>query len=248
MGTRLNKYIAECGFCSRRHADELITQGRVRINSIIAKQGAQVEVNDIVTIDGKALTGGAKNICLLLHKPIQVVSTAKDPEGRMTVLDLLPPKYKDMRLYPVGRLDYFSEGLIILTNDGDLANTLMHPKHDLPRVYNVRVRNEGNYSIEEILDTMARGMRLNDGTLLAPVQTEIFAERMKDMPEYDIEFVLYQGVNRQIRRMCQESGLVILRLMRVAHGPLSLGNLAPEEVYELSEEELYSLKQDLKYT
>lgn len=240
MGIRLNKYIADAGICSRRAADSLIDQGRVRINNHLAQQGVQVEAGDIVSIDNKEIKKtSTKAVSLLLHKPVQVVSTVKDPEGRTTVLDLLPKKYKELRLYPVGRLDYFSEGLILLTNDGDLAHILMHPSHELARVYRVRVRKETDKSIESLLSVMKKGMTLEDGTKLAPVFTEIMGERKN---EYDIEFTLYQGVNRQIRRMCQELELTILRLMRIAHGSLYLAPLQSGEVRELTEKEVATLK------
>ncbi len=246
MGIRLNKFIADSGLCSRRAADELINAQRVRVNKQIARQGFSVEPTDIVEVDNKVISQSQETVCLLLHKPVQVVSTVKDPEGRKTVLDLLPSRYRNLRLYPVGRLDYFSEGLIILTNDGELANKLMHPKHDLARVYRVRVRNDENRDINHIFTLMSKGMTLEDGTKLAPVKTEIFAERRGRVMEYDVEFTLYQGVNRQIRRMCHESGLTILRLMRISHGPLDLGNIPPNGVYELSEKELAQLKKKIQ--
>ncbi len=244
---RLNKYIANSGYCSRRAADELITQNRVKINDKRASQGMQVGENDIVYIDNKPISKEeVKLIYLVLHKPIQVVSTVKDPEGRTTVLDLLPTKYKNSRLYPVGRLDYFSEGLIFLTNDGELAHKFMHPKHNLARVYRVRVRKENSADIHSILNYMKKGMTLEDGTKLTPVHSEIFNERKGKNVEYDIEFTLYQGVNRQIRRMCQETGLTILRLMRISHGSLELGNLNKGECRELSTDEAKKIKEELK--
>ncbi len=245
MGIRINKYIADSGYCSRRAAETLIEQRRVRVNNQLAIQGMQIEENDVVYVDNKALSNTQESICLLMHKPIQVVSTAKDPEGRTTVLDLLPEKYQNYRLYPVGRLDFFSEGLIILTNDGELAHKLMHPKHDLPRLYRVRVRKNSSHSIESILSIMQEGMVLEDGTQLAPVKTRIFNERNTTPVEYDVEFTLYQGVNRQIRRMCQESDLTILRLMRIGHGPLSLSDIPRGGFRELTKTELETLKRSI---
>ncbi len=242
MGIRLNKYIADSGLCSRRAADELIETKRVKINNVLARQGMSVEANDIVSVDNKVISNKQETVCLIVHKPVQVVSTVSDPEGRMTVLDLLPAKYKKFRLYPVGRLDYFSEGLILLTNDGDLANKLMHPKHDHERIYRVRVRNDEQKDINRILSIMNKGMKLEDGTLLAPVETKVFPQRKGYEDEYDIEFTLHQGINRQIRRMCNEMGLTILRLMRISHGPFQLGNIPPRGVYELSANELDKLK------
>ncbi len=240
MSSRLNKYISNSGLCSRRRADELIAEGRVKINGAIAIQGARVEENDIVLIDDKEIQKQERNVYLLLHKPIHVLSTVNDPEGRETVLDILPEKYKNFRLYPVGRLDYFSEGLIFLTNDGEIAHKLMHPKHNLARIYRVRVRKETNVPIERLLNDMQKGMTLQDGTKLAPVFSEIFS-RKENKGEFDIEFTLYQGVNRQVRRMCEEKSLTILRLMRISHGPLYLNGLANGEVRELNEDEIKEL-------
>ncbi len=245
MGTRLNKYIADSGLCSRRAADDLIDSKRVKVNNIVAMQGLSVEPGDIVLVDNKPIAKKQETVCLLVHKPVQVVSTVSDPEGRITVLDLLPARYKKFRLYPVGRLDYFSEGLIILTNDGDLANKLMHPKHDHERIYRVRVRNEENRDINRILNVMQQGMTLEDGTRLAPVETKVFPQRKGYEDEYDIEFVLHQGINRQIRRMCSEMDLTILRLMRISHGPFTLGNIPPSGIYELTAGELNKLKKQL---
>ncbi len=241
MSSRLNKYISNSGLCSRRAADELIAEGKVTINGEIAIQGARVEENDIVCIDGKEIRQPEDLKYLILHKPIHVLSTVSDPEGRETVLDIIPEKFKNFRLYPVGRLDYFSEGLIFLTNDGEIAHKLMHPKHNLERIYRVRVRKETNFPIEKILSEMKAGMILSDGTALAPVYSKIFNKNEK-RGEFDIEFTLFQGVNRQIRRMCEEKNLVILRLMRVAHGPLYLDNVELGQVRELSEIEIEELK------
>ncbi len=240
MGSRLNKYISNSGLCSRRAADELIAEGRVKINGIVAIQGAKVEEDDIILIDDKEIEKKEENIYLLLHKPLYVLSTVSDPEGRDTVLDILPEKYKNFRLYPVGRLDFFSEGLIFLTNDGEVAHKLMHPRHNLSRIYRVRVRKETNLPIEKLLNDMQNGMILQDGTELAPVYSKIF-NKNENKGEFDIEFTLYQGVNRQIRRMCEEKNLVILRLMRIAHGPLYLDGLKNGQVRELSQEEVKEL-------
>ncbi len=248
MGIRLNKYIADSGICSRRKADELIEQKRVRINDDIAEQGMQVEENDIVYVDDKKISSEEKDtICVLLHKPIQVVSTANDPEGRTTVLDLIAEEYSDYRLYPVGRLDYFSEGLILLTNDGEIAHTFMHPSFDLERVYRVRLRKDVRDDIHSLLAIMHKGMTLEDGTQLAPIKTKLFNERTQRnrASEYDLEFTLHQGVNRQIRRMCSELGLTVLRLMRVSHGPLKLDNLAKGEFRQLTDDEVVELKKSV---
>ena len=132
---RLNKVIAQSGICSRRKADELIAQGRVRVNGAPAEAGMRVTPRDSVTVDGKPLGHAQEHVYLMLNKPVQVVSTASDPQGRETVLDFVPKKFRGLRLYPVGRLDYFSEGLLILTNDGPLAQQLMHPSCSRGKTY-----------------------------------------------------------------------------------------------------------------
>ena len=141
---RLNKALADAGICSRRKADELIFAGLVTVNGQKADTPAlRIDTkNDIVLCQGrKVFFSARKKTCvLMLHKPVSVVSTVKDPEGRKTVLDFLPPAYKTRRIYPVGRLDFFSEGLLLLTDDGELANRLMHPRWHMPRVYHVKVR------------------------------------------------------------------------------------------------------------
>ncbi len=243
METRLNKFIANAGICSRRDADELIMQGRVKINGVLATQGMKVLENDTVTVDDKIVGDELiKKIYLVLHKPIQVLSTVSDPEGRTTVLDILPKKYHNFRLYPVGRLDFFSEGLVFLTNDGELTHTLMHPRHNLARVYRVRVRKNNPKNIDTLLQYMEDGMTLADGTELAPIRTEIFSERNTTPVEYDLELTLFQGINRQIRRMCEDLDLTVLRLMRISHGPLHLGDLQKGECRELTPNELNRMK------
>lgn len=173
----------------------------------------------------------------MLHKPVQVVSTAADPEGRPTVLSLLPGEYADTRLFPVGRLDYFSEGLILLTNDGQLSQRLMHPRHHLPKCYEVIVR---HVVTQKALQTMRSGMRLAEGEVLRPV--EVTARSMASGCTL-LRMVLRQGVNRQIRRMCRDLNLTILRLRRVAIGPLQLGDLPPGRCRPLRKEELAALRQ-----
>ncbi|MBR3665479.1 MAG: rRNA pseudouridine synthase [Desulfovibrio sp.] len=239
---RLNKAIAQSGLCSRRKADELIFQGKVKVNGkTIVDPACRIAENDLLEVSGQRLVIAQKHVYLMLHKPIQTVSTAYDPEGRTTVLDLLPDQYRSVRLFPIGRLDYFSEGLLLITNDGDLANALMHPSFHLPKTYQVTVR---GFVPKETLARMQSGMCLEDGTQLLPV--EVHAKCLGHDTSL-LTMTLHQGINRQIRRMCEQEKLTILKLVRVAYGPLTLGDLALGKVRELSAQELAALSQTRKH-
>ena len=191
-----------------------------------------------MTLDGKPvrppLPEGRNFAYVLLYKPVRVVTTADDPEGRETVLDLLPENLRALRLFPVGRLDYFSEGLLLITNDGDLAHRLTHPRHHLPKVYEVLLR---ELPSSEQLRRMRTGMRLAEGERLAPMEAELVSRR-----PVVLRLVLHQGVNRQIRRACRDLDLTILRLTRVALGPITLGDLPPGEARPLSSAEVRALR------
>lgn len=238
VAQRLNRAIAESGFCSRRKADELIFSGRVSVNGAVETHaGRRVLPEDSIAVDGAPLPGTQSKVYIMLHKPVQVVSTASDPDGRPTVLSLLPREYAGTRLFPVGRLDYFSEGLILLTNDGRLSQRLMHPRHHLPKEYEVIVRDAVT---QKALQTMRSGMRLAEGEVLRPV--EVTARGMASGCT-QLRMILRQGINRQIRRMCRDLGLTILRLRRVAIGPLRLGDLSPGRCRPLRERELAALRQ-----
>lgn len=233
---RLNKAIAASGYCSRRRADALIKAGKIKVNGLACDDLARrVGPADEITIDGKRISARGGNIYLLLNKPVGVVSTAKDPQKRKTVLDLLPDKYRRLRPFPVGRLDYFSEGLLILTNDGDFANRLMHPRFHLAKEYEVIVR---GVTSEKILSDFRSGMILADGQKLMPVKAR--AERLPDgNTRFRLE--LRQGINRQIRRMCEKHGLVILKLRRIRQGSLELGDLPPGKLRALTPAEISNL-------
>lgn len=239
-GVRLNKAIAAAGLCSRRKADELILAGQVRINGTLEENPARrVLPDDRIAVNDRELAAVQEYYYLLLHKPVQTVCTVKDPEGRPTVMAYLPPEVRHLRLYPVGRLDYFSEGLLLLTNDGELAQRLTHPRHHQPKTYEVLIR--GSVP-ETALAVMRRGMRLDEGQALLPVDVEAkTAENGNTL----LRMVLRQGVNRQIRRMCRDLGLTILRLRRVAQGPLALGNLKPGAARALTTGEVADLRQSV---
>lgn len=239
-GVRLNKAIAAAGLCSRRKADELILAGQVRINGTLEENPARrVLPGDRIAVNDRELAAAQEYYYLLLHKPVQTVCTVNDPEGRPTVMAYLPPEVRHLRLYPVGRLDYFSEGLLLLTNDGELAQRLTHPRHHQPKTYEVLIR--GSVP-ETALAVMRRGMRLDEGQALLPVDVEAkTAENGNTL----LRMVLRQGVNRQIRRMCRDLGLTILRLRRVAQGPLALGSLKPGAARALAPGEVAGLRQSV---
>ncbi len=177
----------------------------------------------------------------MLHKTVETVTTAKDPQGRKTVMDLLPSGIVKRRVFSVGRLDFYSEGMLLMTTDGELCNRMTHPKWHLPKVYHVTIR--GKLSEREI-SIMEAGMFLEDGDeLLAPVQIKAIS-KVGETTKY--EMVLHQGINRQIRRMFDEYNKTILRLKRVRQGRVELGDLKPGEWRELSAKELALLKKDLK--
>lgn len=238
---RVNKALAAAGICSRRAADELIAQGAVSINGqVVTTPGIKVVPGkDVLAVNGVTvnLLGQTRSFAyIIMNKPARVVTTVKDPQGRTTVLDLLPAELKNGRLYPVGRLDFFSEGLLLLTDDGEMTYRLTHPKWHLTKVYRVRVR--GSVP-DSALKIMRSGMTLAEGEQLAPVKVNVLRE------ENDIttlELHLMQGVNRQIRRMCRDLGLTILSLKRFRQGPLDLGNLDRGKFRMLDEAEISLLR------
>lgn len=234
-GQRLNKFLASTGLCSRRLADELIEAGRVTINDHPARQGERVLPGDTVCVDGRVVQTEEEQVTLMLNKPVKVLSTVRDPEGRPTVIDLIPDSYRHLRLFPVGRLDYYSEGLILLTNDGSLAQRLMHPSHASCKVYRVLVRGRVT---EAVLERMRGGMRLAEGDVTARAGVQAEAHEKGTV----LTITLQQGLNRQIRRMCRDCGLVVLRLKRIAEAGLELGSLQPGRVRRLTAAEVAALQ------
>ncbi len=237
---RINKALAFAGICSRRAADDLIAQGVVFVNGVkVEEPGLKlIPISDVLEVNAERVvfnTEKAEPLYVLLHKPVQTVCTANDPEGRPTVLDILPEEFKEKRIFPVGRLDFFSTGLLLLTNDGELTHRLTHPKWHQTKVYRVRVRGDVP---EEVLEKFRRGMTLEEGEKLAPVECKILAH---DEGNTRVEMVLTQGINRQIRRMFRDVELTILNLHRVKIGPIQIGELDKGESRELTPEELAEL-------
>lgn len=246
---RLNRAIAQAGVCSRRKADELIFSGKIKVNGILCTDASRrVEEDDQIELEGRILRRQEEFIYIMLHKPPQVVSTVSDPQGRQTVLDLLPASLRKYRLYPVGRLDYFSEGLLLLTNDGDLAHRLMHPSHHKSKMYSVLVRGAVP---ESALRIMRRGMALDMGDkcpgekLVAPMEV---SGRLLPSGDTLLRMKLSQGINRQIRRMCEQLGLTILKLKRTGEGPLNLGDLPRGKFRPLTSGEVALLRSEARET
>jgi 23S rRNA pseudouridine2605 synthase len=220
---RLNRYLASAGVASRRSADELIRAGRVTVNGGVAELGTAVDEGDRVEVDGRPVAAEAL-VHLMLHKPAGVVTTVSDTHGRRTVLDLVQTP---QRLFPVGRLDRDTTGLLLLTNDGGLAHRLMHPSHGIAKTYRVTV--EGDPP-DDVLARLAGGVELDDGPT-APAQVRRIAPG-------EIELTIHEGRNRQVRRMCDAVGHPVRGLHRSGYGGLQLGDLAPGRWRPLTAAEL----------
>lgn len=239
-GERLQKYLARCGVASRRHAETLITGGVVTVNGVTVRElGTRVDPDrDLVAVDGRRVTPPARQRYLLMNKPAGYVTTASDPHGRRTVLDLLPARWRDERLYPVGRLDHNTEGLLLLTNDGDLALRLTHPRYALAKEYHAQVERQPS---PENLAQLANGLMLpGESQPTAPARAWLL--RPGPLGEVWVGLELHEGRNRQARRMLDAVGCPVIRLLRVRAGPLTLGDLAEGETRELSGREVETLR------
>jgi 23S rRNA pseudouridine2605 synthase len=228
---RLAKYLAHAGVASRRSAEGLILAGRVSVDGALVTDPARDVAEDArVVLDGRPLAGPEPRVLYALHKPVGVVSTARDTHGRKTVLDLVPAR--GLRLYPVGRLDADSSGLILLSNDGELANRLTHPRFEVPKTY--RATLAGPPVTDRALRALRSGIELEDGPT-APA-------RARRVAGHTIELTIHEGRNRQVRRMCKAVGHPVLELARIGFGPLQLGDLKPGAHRRLSEPEVERLR------
>jgi len=230
---RLQKYLAACGVASRRTAEKMIADGRVSVDGeIITEMGVQVEIGQDIRVDGKLVTPEPEKKYIMYHKPAGEVTTASDPEGRATVLD----KFRDfpVRLYPVGRLDYDSEGLLLLTNDGDLTERVLHPSHEVEKVYLARVSNE---LTPEEARRLENGVMV-DGRRTARAKVKILG--FKNLYT-DILVSIHEGRNRQVRKMVMAVGHEVVMLRRIRFGPLKLGDLPRGMWRELTAEEVTEL-------
>lgn len=224
--------MAECGVASRRKCEELIQMGKVKVNGHVAEIGCKINPKkDLVTVRGKKINKEEKMYYIMLNKPRGYVTTVSDELGRKTVMDLVNV---DARVYPVGRLDKDSEGLLILTNDGSFANALTHPKHNYAKVYRVTVRPKVT---DEILDKLRNGIEI-DGRKTSPCDINVIIE---EEGRAVLEFILREGRNRQIRKMCEAVGLEVARLKRISIGPVKLGMLKTGQTRMLTDNEVKKL-------
>jgi 23S rRNA pseudouridine2605 synthase len=228
---RLAKYLAHAGVASRRASERLIAEGRVTVEGrTVTDPARDVGAEHRVSVDGRELQGAEPRAVYALNKPLGVVSTARDTHGRQTVVELVPAGGR--RLYPVGRLDVDTSGLILLTNDGELANRLTHPSFEVPRTY--RARLAGGTVRDAALEQLRHGVRL-DGSMTAPA----LVRRVRGNV---IELTIHEGRNHQVRRMCEAVGHPVQELQRIAFGPLRLGTLKPGRHRRLAEAEVERLR------
>lgn len=234
MEERLQKLLSEAGICSRRKAEEYITAGRVRVNDAAARLGDKADlVRDTVTLDGKRIEISGGKVWLMLHKPRGYVTTLSDEKGRRTAWELV--KDCGYRVWPVGRLDLDSEGLLLFTNDGEGTNRLLHPSHQVEKEYRVTVKGDVDAALPVL-----RGRLELDGEPLAPAQVECLKRSGEGGT---LSVTIHQGKNRQVRRMCALAGLEVKRLKRVREGTLCLGELPVGKWRRLDREEVERLLQ-----
>jgi 23S rRNA pseudouridine2605 synthase len=238
---RLNKLLSAAGIASRRAADELIQQGRVEINGRVVRElGTKADLeHDEIRVDGRRLRRAPERRYLLMNKPAGVVSTRSDPQRRPTIADLLAKAGIDGYFYPVGRLDYDTEGLLLITNDGELAERASHPRYGLPRTYEARVEGVPD---DRDLDRLRRGV-LIDGRKTQPARVHVVrVAGSKRGPQAILEMTIHEGRNRQVRRMCDAIAHPVSRLRRTRFGPITDARLGPGELRELTPHELRALR------
>lgn len=229
MEERLQKLLSAAGLCSRRQGEEYLLAGRVTVNGAVARLGDKADPGrDTVALDGVPLRPVERHTYLMLHKPTGYVTTLSDEKGRKTVADLVADC--GARVWPVGRLDYDSEGLLLLTDDGDLTHRLTHPRHEIEKEYHVTVTGD----VAKALPILCGPMEL-DGQVLAPARVTRLAPQR-------LQVVIHQGKNRQVRRMCALAGLEVTRLVRVREGSLLLGSLPRGKWRRLTDGELAQLR------
>jgi 23S rRNA pseudouridine2605 synthase len=226
---RLAKYLAHAGIASRRASEQLVADGRITVGGTVVRDPARdVDDSSAVAFDGEPVRGEESRVVYALHKPAGVVSTASDTHGRPTVIDMVPA---ERRLYPVGRLDADSTGLILLTNDGELANRLTHPRFEVPKTY--RASLAGPPITDRALKALREGVQLEDG-MTAPA-------RVRRLTPHQLELTIHEGRKRQVRRMCEAVGRPVRALVRIRFGPLELGELKPGKARRLTFTELDAL-------
>lgn len=240
-GERLARFLAHAGIASRRHAEELIATGRVQVNGVtVDSQGTRIDPeHDEVRVDGTPVRSIVKHVYVMLHKPVEYVCTVRDPQGRPTVLDLLPADLRRMRVYPVGRLDRDTSGLLLLTNDGDFALRMSHPRYSMQKHYRVLVQ---GCPAEATLATLRLGVTIteDDGRRYktAPAQVRVLQRTGTDCW---LTISIHEGRKRQVRRMLAAVGHPVLQLIRTSIGPLTLGDLPAGAWRYLTDEEVRML-------
>lgn len=232
---RLQKFLANAGIASRRGAEKIISEGRVSVNDeIVREMGVQIDEDfDTVAVDGEVIKNIEKKYYIMLNKPVGFVTTVSDDLGRETVMDLVSDI--SARIYPVGRLDYDTEGLLLLTNDGDLTYRITHPKHDIAKTYVAEVT--GNISMDTILQ-LRRGVIL-DGQKTSPAEVEVVGATQYGTK---VEITIHEGRNRQVRRMFESLGCIVKKLKRTKEAGLTLRHLPLGKWRKLSESEVNMLK------
>ncbi len=231
---RLQKFLADCGVASRRKSEQMISDGIVKVNGVVASIGDKVNpCRDKVTVRDRRVNNDKEKYYIMLHKPRGFISTMKDEQERKCVADLVSDVPK--RVYPVGRLDRESEGLLLMTNDGEFTNNIIHPSKHINKIYRVTVRPG---ITEEQITQMCIGMEI-DGRQTAPAKVHVLENRNGRVV---LEIILQEGRNRQIRKMCENLGLEVARLKRIGIGNLKLGMLQPGKWRDLTPEEINSLK------
>ncbi len=241
-GERLARFLAHAGIASRRHAEELIAAGRVQVNGdTVTTQGTRIQPDrDSVLVDGKPVRATTRHVYLLLHKPVGYVTTAYDPQSRPTVLDLLPAELRALRVYPVGRLDIDTSGLLLLTNDGDFALHLTHPRYAMQKHYQVLVK---GCPSESTLIALRSGVTITEDKgnshTTAPAQVSLL---WKAGPNCWLSLTIHEGRKRQVRRMLAAIGHPVLELSRVGIGPLALGDIPVGNWRYLTDEEVKALR------
>ncbi len=237
MEQRLQKIIAEMGIASRRAAEEMIIEGRVTVNGKVAEIGMKADpLRDHIKVNGRLLVNPEKKVYYIFHKPRGVLTSLGDPQGRPTVNDFV--RGIRQRVFPVGRLDYDSEGMLLLTNDGELTHAILHPSKKIPKTYLVKVK---GVLEEEEMERLRKGIRL-DRTVTAPAKVKPL--RKTDNNSW-IEMTIYEGKKRQIRRMLERVGHPVMRLMRIRINGLEMGKLKPGEFRRLSPDELEKIKTEV---
>lgn len=231
---RINKYIASAGLASRRKADELIANGNVRVNGAVLKEpGYDVTEGDVVEVNGRRIESNEKKVYILLNKPVGFVTTVSDDKDRDTVMDLVADV--DSRIFPVGRLDYNTCGMLIMTNDGDFAYRLTHPKHEMPKTYRALV---AGVLSDEKCRRLERGVDIG-GFKTSPAKVRVVRGTPKTTL---VDITIHEGKNRQVRKMFKAVGNNVQQLQRIAIGDIKLGRLAEGHYRKLTREEVEYLK------